>query len=265
MAGISLPQSLSNYNGLVSFLSKSQSTSVPCHFGNNLGELTMWALPDIRRLNADAHAIQSKLERNARRGRGPDGKKLTCIYEDHHECRGKIIPALWRDIFSDDFKGVFGMCEHHYDYYGLEGYFECDSCGGLFTENYTWELYFHDDDDGRFCLNCYRNHYLADESHWIDLTNPLPEITDKLVHKSPHLFAVGQDSDKLGFEFLGNTEFDSWSGECISGAGNREIADLLQQAKEQGYKRAFIALDAAYQFAVSIAVYVEKAPERKPN
>jgi hypothetical protein len=36
----------------------------------------------------------------------------------------------------------------------------------------------------------------------------------------------------------------------------QEIRDLLAQAREDGYKRAILILDAAYQFAVSIGVYV---------
>jgi hypothetical protein len=66
-------------------------------------------------------------------------------------------------------------------------------------------------------------------------------------------------------KFLGNVEFDSMSGCRIRGfssaddtpdAGVQEIRDLLARAREDGHERAILILDAGYQFAVSIGVYV---------
>ena len=220
----------------------------------------MWSLPDIKALNEQAKEARKTIEEIVNYGMTPDGKMVLCQYNGNgNGCRGKVNIYAYYDIFSNDPKGYVGLCEHHDGYYGSpdEGYFTCDECGRVFVENYTWELYSHCDDEGMLCLNCYRERYLENPEHWIDLGKPVTPVTDQLVRRSPHLIAVGQDTP-ANLVFLGNTEFDSLDGHCISGGGNGGIADLLQSAKDEGYKRAVLILDAAYQFAVSIGVYAEK-------
>ena len=46
----------------------------------------------------------------------------------------KTSRQYWYDIFSNDPKGVIGLCQEHENDYGSipEGYFYCDACGGAF-------------------------------------------------------------------------------------------------------------------------------------
>src|SRR5690348_12408001 len=100
----------------------------------------MWSLPDINRMNSEAFQLKNKLEEAARTGT-LDGEKLKCEWEGHSEpCDGELRHYLWYDIFSDDPKGILTLCEHHDGYYGSpsEGYFTCEDCERVMTENYTW-------------------------------------------------------------------------------------------------------------------------------
>jgi 3'-phosphoadenosine 5'-phosphosulfate sulfotransferase len=68
--------------------------------------------------------------------------------------------------------------------------------------------------------------------------------------------------------FLGNCEVDSMDGHQISGD---PIQSILDSAREQGYTKVLVILDAGYQFAVSIGVYVDRDeffkvnPEKAPK
>src|SRR5262249_23923279 len=101
--------------------------------------------------------------------------------------------------------------------------------------------------------------------NWIPLTDvDIAAVTFEQVRRAKHLIAVAQETPKR-LKFIGNVEFDSMSGGRIRGfssaddtteAGVQEIRELLTQAREEGHTRAILMLDAAYQFAVSIGVYV---------
>jgi hypothetical protein len=223
----------------------------------------MWSLPDINRMNSEAASEKKKLERAVRTG-FLDRKKLTCEWDGHSLCEGELRHYLWYDIFSDDPKGILTLYEQHDGYYGSpsEGYFECSDCQQVFTENYTWEMYYHCEDGGMLCLPCYAGRSLADDSNWIPLTDAaIKAITEKTVRKAKHLIAVEMPVPK-DIRFVNNVEFDSMDGHCISGGGVDELKETLCALQSEGEDRAILILDAAYQFAVSIAVYAETAEAR---
>lgn len=211
----------------------------------------MWSLPDISRLNANAAKDAAKIKRAAKTGK-LDGEKLKCEhYNAPNGCDGKVTGEPWYDIFSDDPKGIVSLCKHHREDYSdtPEGYFRCDECGRLMVENYTWERY----ETNGSCLNCARDAYLKNDLNWIVLKGPVPQVPFDTIRKTPHLIAVGQGTPK-GLALIGNAEFDSTSGQQISGD---DIRTMLAEAKGNGHHRAILILDAGYQFAVSIGVYVE--------
>jgi hypothetical protein len=220
----------------------------------------MWSLPDIIRMNAAAVEEKSKFEQALETGI-LDGEKLECEWTGHNEpCEGELRHYLWYDIFSDDPKGILTLCEHHDGYYGSpsEGYFECDSCQRVFVDHYTWERYCIEDEDGIYCLPCYAKWYLQREENWIPLTDEDIDAVDfDAVRGARHLIGVKMPVPK-GIKFVNNVEFDSGTGHCISGGEVEELKDTLRAQRDAGKKRAILILDAAYQFAVSIGVYVDE-------
>ena len=220
----------------------------------------MWSLPDIKRMNVQAVVEVPSLEQQARTGTGPDGEKLTCDcagWGGGDSCSGDVYSQLWYDIFSDDPKGIISLCEDHEGYYGspTEGYFTCDDCDKVFVENYTWEMYRVDDPDAgeTYCLPCAAAHYIENEENWIELTaENIAAVDFDRARKAKHVIGVEMPIPK-GIKFFDNAEFDSMGGGQISGS---TIQDILGAAKDKGYTKALLILDAAYQFAVSIGVYV---------
>jgi hypothetical protein len=226
----------------------------------------MWSLPNIVAMNAATEAPENQAE-IARQMEHPE--ELQCQV---CEWKGDKTPAEVAyetfTIYSDKPDGVIALCEKHDGYTGspMEGYFTCDSCFRVFSENITWEMHFVIDDGGIQCINCARKEYLADESNWIDLdsTEQLMEAARfENVRRAKHLFAVDQDPAMSGLRLVGNVEYDSMDGHSISGA--RDMGDLLEMARMAGASRAVMILDGAYQFAVSIGVYVELDKEEVPN
>lgn len=220
----------------------------------------MWSLPDISHLNAVAAKNAAKVNKIVRTGReGRTKVQCECKSYDGAHCSGEVHVRPYFDVFSDDPKGVLALCEHHEGYYGspCEGYFECAHCNRVFVENYTWEVYKVSSEDGDLCLNCAREEYVDDPDNWISVDKAL-KLSDKglfeLCRQARHLFAVGQDREKVsGLKFIDNCEFDSYGGGQISGDN---VRDVLQKVKDSGKSECLIILDAAYQFAVSIGVYV---------
>lgn len=220
----------------------------------------MWSLPDIIRMNSEASQEKEKLERAVRTGI-LNRKKLTCEWAGHnenHPCEGELRHYLWYDIFSDDPKGILTLCEAHDGYYGRpsEGFFECDDCGRIFTENYTWEMYRADTEDGVFCLPCYAARELSQESNWISLTNEaIDAMTFDDVRKAKHLIGVKMPIPKgIETDDQNNVTFDSMDGHGLNG-GVEDFKTMLHRLKDDGHKRAILILDAAYQFAVCVSVY----------
>lgn len=224
----------------------------------------MWSLPYINRMNSEAYQQKKRLERAARTG-FLDRQQLKCEWEGHRKpCEGELRHYLWFDIFSDDPKGILTLCERHDRYNGSpsEGYFECEGCNRIFTENYTWELYYHCGDDSMLCLPCYAAEELAKESNWISLTDAgIEAVTENTVREAKHLIGVKMPVPK-GIRFVNNVEYDSYSGQGISGGGAEELKETLRQLQSEGEDRAILILDSAYQFAVSVAVYAE-TPEAR--
>lgn len=209
----------------------------------------MWSLPNITNLNSTASLDSTKQHI---KDQMDDPSSVECdICGEPSE-----MVQEWYDIFSDDAKGVAGMCNKHYQDYGMEGesYFTCETCERMFVKNYTWENYFkYSDEEGMQCINCARKKYLADEDNWID---PDTEITFDMVRKAPHLIAHGQRTP-LNLEYLGNGEFDNMTGEGIY--GNDAMGKLNAARSKADGRPVILVMDGAYQFAVSIGLYARKA------
>jgi len=229
----------------------------------------MWVSPRAAETNARAVVNRSHLENCAAHGLHPEENRLAtlkdceCADWGGHPCGGKLIPVLWYDPFSEDPKGLIYLCEDHHGEFGnpTEGFFTCGECGKVHIENYTWELYYVEKDGELLCMRCAAKQEIEDEDNWIDLAydykhyDPIKGINFEQIRRAKHLFPV-ECQDYFGLEFIGNTEFSSMSGESISGGGVQGVRDLLYKARNAGYTKAMIILDGAYQFAVSIGVYV---------
>lgn len=238
----------------------------------------MWSLPNIAALNDAAHrrACSTKpLEWYAEHLRDPETEEPAVCSHHDDRCQGELRAYLWYDIFSDDPKGILFLCAHHDGYYGSpdEGFFFCDDCGRVFIENYTWELYTtYDEDAGSLlCLNCYAQRMIHDPQSWIPLDEESIEALDfERVRQAKHIFAV--EGPRHGLIQVGESAlFDSMTGGTVRTTsdadptpdrGIAQLKEALRIAREQGYARALLVLDGAYQFCVSIAVYVNPR-ERK--
>lgn len=224
----------------------------------------MWSLPDINRMNAEAATPAAKgLITKQLRGRA----KLECCMCDK--------PATLRsrqeyfDIFSDLPKGVIGLCAKHEEEYGgiPEGYFYCNQCNRLFVENYTWENYFSESEDGEIiCLNCKAEEYVGNPDNWLQLPEAIADLDFNRVRQAGHVIAVKGPIPK-GLKEYGGVTLDSFSGGRVTGfsssegspdGGVQELKDLLLKAHEDGHSEAILILDGAFQFCVSIGVYVRE-------
>jgi hypothetical protein len=224
----------------------------------------MWSLPDIKVLNSLAAADRRQIEREA---------KLRTSRK--HPCEHCGEPSTrhlkWFDIFSDDPKGVSHFCDACYDYGAdHEGFFECDHCQRRVADHYTWERYAVSLNGGDpICLKCAAEQYFADKENWIDPAqvtrlvspsegDPAPLFTDGILNigRCKHVLGVGQ-TPPLGIKFHDNAEFDSLDGHQISG---RALFNVISELQEPFCP----VLDAAYQFAVSIGIYVRRWPANKP-
>lgn len=224
----------------------------------------MWSLPDINRMNAEASTSKRKLERAVRTGT-LNRHKLTCEHEGD-DCRGEQRRYLWYDIFSQDPKGVLTLCEKHDGYYGSpdEGYFDCVDCQRIMTENYTWELYYVNTDDGQVCLPCYAQRILSEPERWILLTDEaIDALTFEQIRQAPHCIGVKMPVPE-GIQYVNEVTFDSSTGGAVRGfssadstpdAGVAELRQILWDLKAIGETKAILILDGGYQFAVSIGVY----------
>lgn len=235
----------------------------------------MWSLPDIKRLNFEAAmpSMKAKLTKQVR------GKAaLQCDFCEKPATRASR--TLWYDIFSNDPKGVFGLCKQHEEYFGgtPEGYFYCDACGRTFIQNYTWENYFSQNEEGdTVCLNCRAEEYVRNQDNWISLEGEcepdgvmvspsIEELDFERVSQSPHLIAVGGPIPE-GIKLFKDVLLDSMSGGRVTGfsssesspeGGVEELKSILREARDEGYSEAILILDAGYQFCVSIGVYVRE-------
>lgn len=213
----------------------------------------MWSLPDIKRLNDRAASQKDTLEQAIHSGM-LKGTPLVCEYDGDHE--GELRHELYYDIFSEDPKGIVSVCEGHESRYGStpEGYFTCENCQRLMVENYTWEYYHTRDGDDLICLPCALTRAIDDPANWIHLTKKnISAVTFETMRKARHLIGVEMPVPNT-IKFYDNAEFDSGNGRQISGDN---IHAILTRAREDGYTDAMMILDAAYQFAVSIGIYVK--------
>lgn len=213
----------------------------------------MWALPDIVQMNSIAVDNQKRFAREARL---KTSRKYPC-----EGCGEPSIHHLkYYDIFSEDVKGVTHLCEDHYGA-DCNGFFYCDSCKRRMAENYSWEIYGVQLGDRTLCLKCAAEEHFSNAANWIDpravknviqkprraaLFNPATGALN--IARCLHVLAVEQPVPDA-VKFVDNFEFDSMDGHQISGG------DMLETIK--GLSVPFCPVhDAAYQFAVSIGLYV---------
>jgi hypothetical protein len=228
----------------------------------------MWSLPDIKSLNARAAANLPVLRREQKRKRKPNCEVYGCTHR-------AVESVEWFDIFSDTPKGLVHVCENHSPE-EVEGNFRCDECQRILADHYTWERYQTSDGDETLCLKCAAERHFADEDHWIDprqVTSvvlqpynprlngqnvPLFDLATGVLNvaRCKHVLGVKQPIP-AAIRFVENFEFDSMDGHQISG-GN--VLDTIRELSVPFCP----VLDAAYQFAVSIGLYIRaEAEERK--
>ena len=227
----------------------------------------MWSLPDIKRLNSEAFINRKRLEQAVQEGK-LDGKRLRCEYGV--KCHGYLSHQLWYDVFSEDPKGIVTQCEYHRERDGIpEGFFWCSACDRLMVENYTWEIYRTVGDNGQeICLRCASAEYIEDEDNWISLRDEdIAVITFEVLRQARHVLGVNMPVPKQ-IQFFDSVTLDSSTGGMVRGfdsvdpspkAAVEEVRGILDRAQDAGHDRALLILDGAYQFAVSIGVYVPAA------
>lgn len=211
----------------------------------------MWSLPDINKMNK--RAAEKAGETIEAAERGPDKEQECEVYHCGEKAENS---EPWFDIFSDDPKGLTHVCSEHCSE-SVEGFFRCEDCHRLVIDHYTWERY---EKEGK-CLKCAAEAYFVDRDNWIEpvkvnevVFNNQPDlfIHGKLnLRRAEHVLGVRQPTPE-GLEFVDNAEFDSCDGHQISGD---KVLDIIKRC---GDKKVCVVLDAAYQFAVSIGVYIRK-------
>jgi hypothetical protein len=228
----------------------------------------MWSLPDINRFNRRAAEQATQNLADAAQG-PPAGQQCECYGCDNHA----VCSEPWYDIFSDDPKGLVHTCDEH-DGSQVPDTFRCETCNRLMADHYTWERYQDSEGD---CLTCAAQKYFADDDNWIDpagvkrvvlkpydprrnggnapLFNPKTGVLN--IARCKHVLGVKQPVPD-GIEFVDNAEFDNCDGHQISGD---DVLDIIHRLPA-GEKFCPV-LDAAYQFAVSIGIYVRNSVEKQ--
>ena len=212
----------------------------------------MWSLPDINRLNANAAANAKKLRREAALKRKPQCEIYGC---DHRATDS----TLWYDIFGDDAKGVIHTCAGH-SFEDDPDLFRCENCERVMVDHYTWECYQVELHGDSLCLRCAAQRHFDQSENWIDPRTVTAVVfaQQELLFDSAegqldlarcrHVLGVKQPLP-AGVAFHDNAEFDAQDGHQISGD---HLLDIIR-----GLDQPFCpVLDAAYQFAVSIGIYV---------
>ena len=175
---------------------------------------------------------------------------------------------LWYDIFSDSPKGLIHTCSHH-SFEDDPDLFRCDNCERIMVDHYTWERYKVELNGDQLCLHCAAKRFFNHPRNWVDplkVTAVVFGEQDMLFDQNdgqldishcPHVLAVEQPIP-VGIKFFANAEFDGCHGHQISG---ENLLDVIK-----GLDQPFSAmLDAAYQFAVSIGIYVRVSEQRQPQ
>jgi hypothetical protein len=228
----------------------------------------MWSLPDINRLNRRAAEQAAQTLAEAAQG-PPASQQCECYGCDNHA----VYSEPWFDIFSDDPKGLIHTCADH-DGSEVGDTFRCATCGRLMADHYTHERY--QDSEGN-CLACAAAAYFADDDNWLDPTQVKQVVLEPYnprhngsnvplfntatgvlnIARCKHVLGVKQPLPE-GIEFVANAEFDNCTGHQISGD---DVLDIIRRLPV-GEKFCPV-LDAAYQFAVSIGIYVRNSVEKQ--
>jgi hypothetical protein len=149
----------------------------------------------------------------------------------------------------------------------MAGDLTCAQCGQVLVKDHDPD--YVDLDGDRVCLSCAAEQYFADPRNWIT-----PQAVQKVVRQSRrpgplfnretgvlniarcrHVLGVKQPIP-AGVVFVDNAEFDGGNGHQISGENLIDVIKRLDQP-------FCPVLDAAYQFAVSIGIYVRDGQEQQ--
>jgi hypothetical protein len=216
----------------------------------------MWSLPDINRLNAEAASNTNRIRREAARERKPQ-----C---EIHGCTERASEStLWFDVFSEDPKGVIHTCSDH-SWEDDPDLFRCENCERVMVDHYTYERYSVELHGDVLCLQCAAKRYFGLEQNWIEphavrqvrlerRDGPLFDRETGVLNiaRCRHVLAVRQPLPS-GIAFFDNAEFDCCIGHQISGDNLLSIIQRLDQP-------FCPVLDATYQFAVSIGIYIRSS------
>jgi len=165
--------------------------------------------------------------------------------------------------------GRVSLCGEHYKRRGPipENYFWCDECKRLVLKERRWEHYYDDADDRCFCIDCHRRKELPNPENWIQLTeNDIVGLEFDRVLRAKHLLVAGQVGPS-NLKRLGGIEFDRDTGGPINSPNDpppleiQQIRGLLTEARNSGYSRAILILEAVCVHWVRVGVYVQIAPE----
>lgn len=224
----------------------------------------MWGLPDIVKMNEEAHkkALSGKpLEWYIDRRIDPEtGEPAQCYYQSS-ACDGEVGGVLWYDVFSGDPRGVLFLCDHHAQVCGCpDGYFQCVSCDLVYITNYTWEPYgvYDSLEGGVLCLDCCAEKVISNPKSWIALKQSGITLREDDLGKVKHIFAQG--GSRHGLEQIGDSVLYERDWVHVGTKAERHLwplEQLLQQARQEGYSKALLAVDGVYQFGYSVGVYVQ--------
>ena len=222
----------------------------------------MWSLPDIIAMNERAAARAAALRLSASQG---PAKLQRC---QAYGCEEPAVKSdLYFDVFSDDPKGVAHTCEDHVAEH-TGGLFECDACRRLMLDHITWERYAVELAGRTLCLKCAAEEYFSEARNWIDprsvrlvVNQPhKPKLNGRNIPlfdqqtgvlnlgACRHVLGVKQPLP-VGVKFVKNMEFDGADGFQLSGDDPMELVQSLVEP-------FCPVLDGAYQYALSIGIYV---------
>ena len=237
----------------------------------------MFCLPNIKRLNDEAASREIKREIEDLIANPQVHPCQVCQWHDINRQADYAHP--FHDIYSNDAKGVLFVCDEHEGYGGepYEGYFRCEKCDRVLVENYSWEMFFvYVEEHGTLCLPCALKTFIANHENWVDprrVKNAdfvdfeerifIAETGTLNLAAIEHLIGVRMPIPK-SLVFYRNVEFDGLSKCELAttmstfgpGHGEHSVLSVIEEIAEQGYTECLVILDAVYQFAASIGVYV---------
>lgn len=184
----------------------------------------------------------------------------------------------WHDSLSEGTKGILHVCPDCYENNGTpEGFFECNHCGKLHIENYSWERYETIIDDEPCCLPCAAKIHLAEGSDaWMKTRKEImrrtasPEAAQDMVK---HLSAIGSEyglpegcksfRDTEEYEAEGLNWFNEMEVGGFSGGG--AMTEIRENALTafRFYREVTVIIAEAGQFQAYCDIVVREDSRRK--